>query len=43
MVAQSAGGILGFARVSASEETVLAKIDAAFDRQGGLPAPSRSA
>jgi hypothetical protein len=32
MVAASAGGILGFGKVSASEEKVLAKIEAAFAR-----------
>jgi hypothetical protein len=34
MVAASAGGILGFGKVSASEETVLTRIEAAFDRSG---------
>jgi len=32
MVAGSAGGILGFGKVSASEETVLHRIEAAFNR-----------
>jgi hypothetical protein len=32
MVAASAGGILGFGKVSASEETVLHRIEAAFNR-----------
>ncbi|HET9626992.1 MAG TPA: hypothetical protein VFP84_36785 [Kofleriaceae bacterium] len=32
MVAKAAGGILGFAKTSASEEAVLVKIEAAFDR-----------
>lgn len=32
MVAASAGGILGFGKVSASEEAVLHRIEAAFDR-----------
>jgi len=32
MVATAAGGILGFGKVSASEEAVLTKIESAFDR-----------